>query len=689
MSSSALAGYGKYSDNVYGGSGGVRGLPILGAQVTVYSAGTTSLVTIYKDVAGLYYRNQTTDPILTDSEGYFEFYAPNGSYDLKISISGFAPRTISGIEIAYNSTPNQALTVYIGQYASIEDFLSQTTTSTKTLIVDEPTTLTTGTVIPATVSIEVRYPGKITVASGSTLTINGPFSAGLYTALSTTGNVFFADSSAVQIYPQWFGAVVDGVTDDTVAFQTAITSAVISGKPIIVTGALASGAVVVPKTNNHASTFILRGVANWFFGKEVPASRIISLAGSDDLISFEYVGVFGGGMQYVELSNIALYGPDITGDGSHLGPTTHTSGNGFNALSSERYGSYQFTNVYVFGFGGTGKAGILLGEGYYNNFTNVNCTFNYYGMVVDSLTHTGGVVGFNGVVMNGCAFRQNSKIGLKLWGVESFVGNGNVIESNDEDGLLMSGCINHSWNSTYFENNNYTETPTGKAIRVYSEHAAGNQHVVFNQIHLSGPGANELRNNVEVGGNGTGASVDTQFNGGYASGHGGMSTEKLFTLGTRAYETKITDVSGIDADLGNVSDSGLNTRIRVFDVDKVGQVDINHRVVSETISSATYTIDMSLGDTFFIICSSNSISFAAPVNYYQDRNGTRAPQRLTLSIANNVGGGFVPPVMNSVFRLAGAPNFPTPSYGYFYTIVFQYVNSAWREISRSGDVPYN
>lgn len=216
----AHAGYGKYSDYVYG-SGALRGLPILGAQITVYSAGTTSIVTIYKDVAGLYARNQTTDPILTGADGYFEFYAANGSYDLLIQIPGFASRTVSGIEILYNAIPNQALTVYIGQYSSIEDFVSQTTTSMKTLIIDEPTTLTTGTTIPDTVSIEVRYPGQINIASGQTLTIGPLFSAPSTTVFTGSGTLKFSSCPYNNIDPAWWG--IDG-TEDEVAINAAIDS---------------------------------------------------------------------------------------------------------------------------------------------------------------------------------------------------------------------------------------------------------------------------------------------------------------------------------------------------------------------------------------------------------------------------------------------------------------------------------
>lgn len=292
MSGTALAGYGKYSDNVYGGSGGVRGLPILGAQVTVYSAGTTSLVTIYKDVAGLYYRNQTTDPILTDSEGYFEFYAPNGSYDLKISISGFAPRTISGIEIAYNSTPNQALTVYIGQYASIEDFLSQTTTSTKTLIVDEPTTLTTGTVIPPNVQVVPRWPGSITIASGQTLTIS-LFSDCTATFFKGTGTVRFATGAVDFVRPECWGGMGDNTMDSTDAIQAAVDA----HRNVKFSGKYKHGKITLSATANIAQTFFGDG----------PGVSVLTNNSTDDMF------YSSGLMTAVTFRNLAISNPATGG----------------------------------------------------------------------------------------------------------------------------------------------------------------------------------------------------------------------------------------------------------------------------------------------------------------------------------------------------------------------------------------
>jgi hypothetical protein len=71
--------------------------------------------------------------------------------------------------------------------------------------------------------IIVEPGGMITIKPGTTLTFASPFSAAPIQVFATTasnlsaGTVRFA--SVEHIYPQWWGAVADGKTDDTAAFQ--------------------------------------------------------------------------------------------------------------------------------------------------------------------------------------------------------------------------------------------------------------------------------------------------------------------------------------------------------------------------------------------------------------------------------------------------------------------------------------
>ncbi len=94
--------------------------------------------------------------------------------------------------------------------------------STASTIVDDCT-------INANTTLLIPSKGRIlTVANTKTLTINGPFSAGLYQVFSGDGSVAFGESACSGVKPEWWGATGDGVTDD----YNAIYKALATEKPV-------------------------------------------------------------------------------------------------------------------------------------------------------------------------------------------------------------------------------------------------------------------------------------------------------------------------------------------------------------------------------------------------------------------------------------------------------------------------
>lgn len=79
---------------------------------------------------------------------------------------------------------------------------------------------------PITVTVPMTFlKGGIIVTGSNVLTINGSFTAGLYQCFTTTATkVLFGGDAVREVYPQWFGAVGDGSTDDTVAVKAAIAA---------------------------------------------------------------------------------------------------------------------------------------------------------------------------------------------------------------------------------------------------------------------------------------------------------------------------------------------------------------------------------------------------------------------------------------------------------------------------------
>jgi hypothetical protein len=94
-----------------------------------------------------------------------------------------------------------------------------------TLVVDSPITVNNNATVPANVSVVVQKPGYLTVASGKTLTINGPFSAGLYQVFAGSGTV----PGLNEARPEWYG--VTGTADEVAINKASLAAKVINYVP--------------------------------------------------------------------------------------------------------------------------------------------------------------------------------------------------------------------------------------------------------------------------------------------------------------------------------------------------------------------------------------------------------------------------------------------------------------------------
>lgn len=153
---------------------GANGVAATGAAVTVLNYGTTTPASIFSDASGLIAK---TNPIAADATGYFDFYAADGRYSLSVSAVGFATKTLTDIQL---EDIKDGLAVY-------------------------------------------------SASSGSSLVGHTQSGTG---AVVTTVQAKLRESVSVMD----FGAVGDGVTDDTAAIQAALNSAATLKQPVNLLG---------------------------------------------------------------------------------------------------------------------------------------------------------------------------------------------------------------------------------------------------------------------------------------------------------------------------------------------------------------------------------------------------------------------------------------------------------------------
>lgn len=136
---------------------------------------------------------------------------------------------------------------WISDYDSFADMISRVGTDQMTVIINKSVTVSSSVTKPANLSLVFPRPGMLVLGAGVTLTWAGEApNAGTRQIFSGAGVVVF--SSATTVYPEWWGAVGDGSTDDTASWQSMVNG-LPSGSEIIVP----SGTTILSNIENFAS----------------------------------------------------------------------------------------------------------------------------------------------------------------------------------------------------------------------------------------------------------------------------------------------------------------------------------------------------------------------------------------------------------------------------------------------------
>ncbi len=178
------------------------GVPLASGLLYTYYPGTTNPLVTYTDSTGLV---QNTNPVVCDSAGRASIWINSplrvDCYDASNNlqwtqdnvsvITGL--QTITGIPWvdAMSQGSLQATVTTLG------------TNNPVTVWVTTPVSITSNFTIPSNITLVVLSTGSISVGAGLTLTINGPFQAGLYRVFYGSGTIVFGSSTTM--LPEWNG----------------------------------------------------------------------------------------------------------------------------------------------------------------------------------------------------------------------------------------------------------------------------------------------------------------------------------------------------------------------------------------------------------------------------------------------------------------------------------------------------
>jgi hypothetical protein len=150
----------------------------------------------------------------------------------------FTRTTSTGGTVTLNKVGNlvDALQVYGSgdtyTDATLNDAISQIGSNKAAIVIAPGTwTISNNVTFPNTTTVIIPQGTTLNVASGKTITFNGDIITGIYQIFSGSGTATINKNPV--IYPEWWGALGDGSTDDTTAITTAIAAS--SGKKLLFT----------------------------------------------------------------------------------------------------------------------------------------------------------------------------------------------------------------------------------------------------------------------------------------------------------------------------------------------------------------------------------------------------------------------------------------------------------------------
>jgi len=363
----------------------------------------------------------------------------------------------------------------------------------KTVVVAAARTVTSNLTIPANIHLQFLASGRLEIAEGATVTINGPLDAPLQPIFAGSGVATFGlENTAVAcVYPQWWGARGDDKHDDTAAIQAALNAARDMG----------GGEVVITKgTFKTTGTLHVWGVEK--HDRSSLATRSIQVRGvsrRSSVIHYTGDGIcmwlctdedVGGRDSYHSAAVVQLLhlkGTERSGIGLLLAGTG-AGGTGGSAIVE---------NNCIEGF----DVGLQVGHSYGSRFSHNKIRYNNTGLQIGDAGGTGG----GGATVNGNSFRDNEFSHNRNIGVRIYIGGynlfeGGLIECNGDEGIYIERAANNIWSHHVTFRNIWIEgnqlgKPAANLGQVYLHSTEGGGYdalsgITFESCFFNCPGEN-------------------------------------------------------------------------------------------------------------------------------------------------------------------------------------------------------
>lgn len=218
--------------------------------------------------------------------------------------AGDTRRTVGKLEDGTQALEGGYSRRYLERFTSLASALTAFGSTSVHASLSKAITLTGNATVPANVFLDIRNGGSIAL-NGFTLTINGPFNAGVYQVFSGSGSVIFGAGQIIEAYPQWWGSKGDNATSGQDAYwQKAIDSLNASG----------AGTLLIPD-----------GTYLWTVGSRVNLKSNVNIRGQGRKAIISVSGTHlnntsltqnEGYFDATTISNVEISGIRIKGNGS-------------------------------------------------------------------------------------------------------------------------------------------------------------------------------------------------------------------------------------------------------------------------------------------------------------------------------------------------------------------------------------